>query len=362
MQERMDRRRFMRLSGAIGGSLLAGGVLAACADEDKTASSSASAGSQAPAQRVAGPDDLALTPEELEQIRSRGLRFGFNTNNRTDDFSATLIRGGEETAEEYGIELIVGSADFDASKQLSDVQSLVQQQVDAIFLVAVDANAISPAVLAANRANIPIVIVGGPPTRGEVVSVMNSSSYRGCFDSATALTEAIGRRGEVGIVAIPLALETIKQRDRGARDALRRAGVREAAFQAVSEQDEALSATQNIIQANPDVTGIFATWSLAVNGALAAIEDSGRDIKLSGFDAERAGFRAFDRGNEALVSLSGQQAFLQGRVGIDALCKTVLEQRVARAIEVPTVLVTRDNYREMWDRLYPGVEAPFRAA
>lgn len=361
MDRELDRRTMLQHSLKLGGAFVAAPFLAACGDAAKSTSSTAAKTTSAVAKAVGAPEDIALSAEEVAKIKSMGLRFGFNTNNRTDDFSNTLISGGEKAAKELGIDLIVGSADFDAAKQLSDVNALVQQKVDAIFLVAVDGDAISPAVLAANRAKIPVIIIGGPPTRGEVISVMNSASYQGCLESCTALIEATGGKGEIGIVAIPLALETIKQRDKGAKDALKKAGVKQAAFQAVSKQDEALSATQNIIQANPGLTGIFATWSLAVNGALAAIKDSGKDLKLSGFDAERAGFKAFDKGDPQLVSLSGQQAFLQGRVGLEALCKAKLGTPVAKAIEVPNKLVTKDNYKEMWDVLYPGLKRPFKA-
>ncbi|MEL6269526.1 MAG: sugar ABC transporter substrate-binding protein [Chloroflexota bacterium] len=305
--------------------------------------------------------DLALTPEEIEEIASMNLRFGFNMNHRTDDFINQVIAGGEAAAEDYGIELLVGEANFDAAKQLSDVEALVQQEVDAIFMIAVDSDSISRAIIQANDAGIPVVVVGGPPTRGEILSLMNSTSYDGCFESCKFLVDSVGGTGKIGVISIPLALSTIRDRETGTLDAIGESQMQLIGLQPVFSQDEALAAAENMIQAHPDLTAIFATWSLAVNGVLAAVEASGNDIKVSGYDAEVAGFMAFHEGNPNLLSLAGQQGRQQGITGLDALCKNILGQPVASDILVPTVLVTAEDYMEKWDELYPGVEVPWEA-
>ncbi|PJF24103.1 MAG: hypothetical protein CUN53_19520, partial [Phototrophicales bacterium] len=146
---------------------------------------------------VATAGDVALTAEEIEMIRGMGLKLGFETNHRTDDFINLLIKGGEDTAAEYGIELIVSEANFDAAKQLADMEALIQQEVDGIFLVAVDSDSISSAIIQANEAGIPVIIIGGAPTRGEVLSVMNSTSYDGCYESTRYLIDAVGGAGKI---------------------------------------------------------------------------------------------------------------------------------------------------------------------
>lgn len=365
------QRRFSPIWAALGTATL---ILAACAtpapqaqptspppEPTQAPTAPQSAQGTVPAERasVGRAEDIALTPEEIEKVRGMKLRFGFNTNHRTDDFINLLIKGGEDTARQYGIELLVSEAGFDANRQLSQLEDLIQQKVNGIFVVAVDFDAISPAIEKANAAGIPVVIVGGPPSRGEVLSVMNSTSYEGCYESAKYLVDAVGGEGKIGIVTIPLALKTIQERDQGTLDAIATSKMQVVGNQAVWKQEEALAAVENMITANPDIKAIFATWSLAVNGALAAIEASGKDIKLAGYDAERAGFQAFHEGNPYLLALSGQQATVQGKAAIDALAKAALGQPVPKEILVPTVLVTRDNYKEMWNVLYPGITPPW---
>ena len=233
---------------------------------------------------------LQLTSEQSADIAARGLTFGFLTNNQSDDFSRTLVSGAEGHAGELGVELVVNNADFDANTQLSQFDALVQRGVDGIFLTAVDAGSIGQAVRRANDANIPVFIVGGAPARGDVIAVMNASSYQGSYDATAAMMEAIGEpNAQIAILGIPFALQTIRDREKGVLDAVGAAGGQIISLQSDFSQDRLLELATNVIQANPDLKGIVATWSLAVNAATEAVKQSGRDILIAGYDSEVPG-------------------------------------------------------------------------
>lgn len=303
---------------------------------------------------------LALTDDQAADISARGLTFGFLTNNISDDFSRTLVAGGEARAEELGVELIVNSADFDANTQLSQFDALVQQGVNGIFLTAVDAASIGQGVLRANEAGIPVFIVGGAPARGEVIAVMNASSYQGSLEAGTALMEAIGEpNAQIAVLGIPFALQTIRDREKGILDAIGAAGGQLVSLQSDFSQDRLLELATNVIQANPELDGIFATWSLAVNAATEAVEQSGRDIPIAGYDSEAPGYVELASGDTNIVALSGQQAAVQGRAAIDGLAQSILGATLCEEIITPNLLVTAENFEEMWDIQYPGAPRPW---
>ena len=303
---------------------------------------------------------LNLSADQMADIQSRGLTFGFLTNNLSDDFSRTLVSGGEAFAEELGVELIVNSADFDANTQLSQFDALVQQEVDGIFLTAVDAASIGQAVRRANDADIPVFIVGGAPTRGEVISVMNAASYQGSFDAGMAMMEAIGEpNAKIAVLGIPFALQTIRDREKGILDAIGAGGGQMISLQSDFSQDVLLQLATNVIQANPDLGGIFATWSLAVNAATEAVKQSGRDIPIAGYDSEAAGYLELASGDTNIVALSGQQAFLQGRAALEGLSQAILGAELCDEIITPNLLVTAENYEASWEIQYPGVTPPW---
>lgn len=305
-------------------------------------------------------ESLHLTEAQAADISARGLTFGFLTNNLSDDFSRTLVAGGQQQAEALGVELIVNNADFDANTQLSQFDALVQRQVNGIFLTAVDAGSIGQAVRRANQADIPVFIVGGAPARGEVVSVMNAASYQGSFDATAALMERIGEaNAQIAILGIPFALQTIRDREKGVLDAVGAAGGQIISLQSDFSQDRLLELATNVIQANPDLAGIVATWSLAVNAATEAVRQSGRNIPIAGYDSEVPGYMELHSGQTNIVALSGQQAALQGRAAIDGLAQVALGATLCPEIITPNLLVTADNYAEMWEIQYPGVTPPW---
>ncbi|MEM7721148.1 MAG: sugar ABC transporter substrate-binding protein [Pseudomonadota bacterium] len=309
---------------------------------------------------LATAEDLHLTDAQQADIAERGLTFGFLTNNISDDFSRTLVSGGESFAEDLGVELIVNNADFDANTQLSQFDALVQRGVDGIFLTAVDAGSIGQAVRRANQDDIPVFIVGGAPARGEVISVMNAASYQGSFDATAALMEEIGEpNAQIAILGIPFALQTIRDREKGVLDAVGAAGGQIISLQSDFSQDRLLELATNVIQANPDLGGIVATWSLAVNAATEAVEQSGRDIPIAGYDSEVPGYLELHSGDTNIVALSGQQAAVQGRAAIEGLAQAVLGAELCEEIITPNLLVTAENYQEMWATQYPGATAPW---
>ncbi len=303
---------------------------------------------------------LNLTAEQAADIGARGLTFGFLTNNLSDDFSRTLVAGAEAHATELGVTLVVNNADFDANTQLSQFDALVQRGVDGIFLTAVDAGSIGQAVRRANDADIPVFIVGGAPARGEVISVMNAASYQGSYDATAAMMEAIGEpNAQIAILGIPFALQTIRDREKGVLDAVGANGGQIISLQSDFSQDRLLELATNVIQANPDLAGIVATWSLAVNAATEAVAQSGRDIPIAGYDSEVPGYMQFHSGDTNIVALSGQQAALQGRAALEGLSQAILGAELCEEIITPNLLVTAENYQEMWGVQYPGATPPW---
>ena len=364
MATEYSRRQLLRLGATTAAALGAGAALSACGGEDsgdRTDVAPAGPGKAAGSGKLLkDAESLALTEQQLAEVKGRKLTFGFLMNNIADDFSKTLASSGEKHAKDYGIGLVVNSGDFDANKQLSQFNALVQRKVSGIFLTAVDAAAIGAAVLRANQAKIPVFIVGGPPGRGDVISVMNAASYQGCKDAGAALMKRIDKpNAKIAVLGIPFALQTIRDREKGILDAVGAGGGQIVSLQSDFSQDKLLALASNAIAANPDLGGIFATWSLAVNAVIQAVKKSGKDIPFAGYDSEATGYKELAAGNKNLVALSGQQAFVQGKAAIDGLCQAVLGNKLAPEIITPNLLVTAENYAESFEKQYPGAEKPF---
>src|SRR5699024_10019178 len=62
-----------------------------------------------------------------------------------------------ERAEDLGAEVIVQSADGDADKQLSTIQNMFSQDIDALVVIAANSDALAPVIEQANEQNVPVV-------------------------------------------------------------------------------------------------------------------------------------------------------------------------------------------------------------
>ena len=75
----------------------------------------------------------------------------------TVEFFSVMRRGIDKAAEEFGLDITYGDAEWDAGKQLSQVENFIVKKVDAIMLCAADNMALLPAVKLCNDANIPLI-------------------------------------------------------------------------------------------------------------------------------------------------------------------------------------------------------------
>lgn len=75
----------------------------------------------------------------------------------TVEFFSVQRRGLDAAAQEFGLNLIYADAEWDAGKQLSQVENFIARKVDLVLLCAADNMALRTAVTRCNEANIPII-------------------------------------------------------------------------------------------------------------------------------------------------------------------------------------------------------------
>ncbi len=73
------------------------------------------------------------------------------------EFFKAERQGMDKAAQEFGLKLTYADAEWDAGKQLSQVENFVAKKVDLILLCAADNQALLPAVKACNDAKIPLI-------------------------------------------------------------------------------------------------------------------------------------------------------------------------------------------------------------
>ena len=77
-------------------------------------------------------------------------RVGLSMNTLNNPFFVDVVEGAKKAAEERGIELVVTDAQNQPSKQLEDVENMLQKGLDLLILDPSDSDAVIAAVESAN--------------------------------------------------------------------------------------------------------------------------------------------------------------------------------------------------------------------
>ena len=161
-----------------------------------------------------------------------------------------------EAAKDHA-QIDIAIANQDLSKQIADVQDFVTKKVDVIVISPVDSKGVKAAVLTAQRAGIPVITVDISAQGVEVASHIATDNYAGGLQAGTLMCKVLGGKGKVGVIDYP-TVQSVIDRVTGFKKALEACpDVKIVAIQPGITRADALSAAQNMLQANPDLAGIF---------------------------------------------------------------------------------------------------------
>ncbi|MBD8689431.1 ABC transporter substrate-binding protein [Rhizobium skierniewicense] len=254
---------------------------------------------------------LCITPA----LAQEKLKIGMTFQELNNPYFVSMQEALKEAAASIGADVIVTDAAHDVAKQVSDVEDMLQQKIDILLLNPTDSAGIEAAVHAAKAAGV-IVVAIDANANGPVDTFVGSKNRDAGYLSCKHLGEALGGKGEVAILdGIPVV--PILQRVEGCKAALGEFKEIKLVDTQNGRQDRsvALGVVENMIQSHPKLAGIFSVNDGGAMGALAAIQGSGRDIKLTSVDGAPEAVKAIADGTN-FIETTAQFPRDQVRVGL----------------------------------------------
>ncbi len=260
-------------------------------------------------------------------------------------FFTQMNEGAEKKAQELGAKLVIFNANNDPAAQNNAIETYIADKVDGLVVVAIDTNGIMPAVEAAAAAGIPVAAVDAILPSGPQIAqvgVDNEAAGRAIGEHFLKVTGGTGKLGVVG--ALNSTIQNVRQK--GFEDVVKAApGVTMAGVvDGRNIQDNAMSAAESLMTANPDLTAIYATGEPALLGAVAAVESQGRqgDVKIVGWDLTASAIKGIDAGY--VVGVVQQDPAGMGAAAVEAAVKAIASKPTAtETVAVPITIVTKDN-------------------
>jgi len=275
-----------------------------------------------------------------------GQRIGLSVSTLNNPFFVSLRDSAQQAADDAGAELVVSDAQNDTAQQQDDVQNFISQQVSAILVNPVDSDAVVPAVEAANDAGIPVIALDRKASGGDVVSTIASDNVQGGKMAGEELIRLVGSGNVAQLEGIP-GTDPARDRGQGFQEAIdAQSSVKVVASQTADfDRSEGLTVTENIMQANSDIKGIFAQNDEMALGAVQALGDqAGDDVKIAGFDGGEDALNAIQDGT--MNATIAQQPDKMGSLGVETAISVINGESVEENIPVEVNLVTQDNVSE----------------
>ncbi len=270
---------------------------------------------------------------------------------RNHIFYKDLEDGLKEEAAKHKFELVITSADFDLGKQLSHIEDFVTRKVDAIIVCPVDSKGVGPGIKKANEAMIPVFTADIAAQEGEVVSHIASDNVAGGRLAGEYMGKLLGGKGEVAIINHPI-VTSVLDRVQGFREGLAKfpdiSIIADVTGQGVREKS--LEVTADVLQARPQLDGIFGINDDSALGALDAVQQFNRtNIVIIGYDATPPACDAIKRGSSLKADVI-QYPKQIGSMTIETIAKHFRKASVPRVIPVDVGIIDRDGLMKMAER------------
>jgi len=274
-------------------------------------------------------------------------------------FFNDMQRGAQAAATRLGVDLVVQAADreIDVERQMQIIENLIQTGVQAMALTPSGSREVVPAVVKANRANIPLVIVdtrldkaAADEAGAKIVSFIGSDNYEGGRIAAKFIVDisrATKGKANVAVLEGIPGHETGDSRLRGFKDGIKDTpGVKIVASQPANwERDQGFNVFQNMLQAHPDIDTLFACNDMMALGAAEAIRAAGKtgSIRVVGFDAVEDARKAIREGS--MLASVAQFPDEMGRIAVENAVHAIKGEPVAPEAKVRIELITKENVK-----------------
>ena len=296
---------------------------------------------------------MSLVPGTIAQDDTYTIAFVPGVN--PDPFYITMSAGVNQAATDLGLEIIQQDPErFDVTISAPIIEALIARgDIDALVTAPNDKEQSIPVLQEAHEAGIPVLTVDtfigdGNYADGEVtfpISYIGSDNVQGGYIACSSLADQLGEGAKIYVSNTRPGISTTDQREEGCLQAAEDRGLIVARVDYnENSADTAQQQTAAVLQANPDIVGMFATNTFGALGAGTAIQNAGLQgaIEVALFDAseENIGFL-----NDGIVSLViAQKPADMGYLGV-ALATAYLDGVASIPARIPTgyAVITADN-------------------
>lgn len=272
------------------------------------------------------------------------------------DMSSFITQGQEgmqSYAKDNNIELLWNSANGDVATQASQVDQLINQKVDAIIIVPVQADSLAPQMASAKAANIPVIAVNTALSdQGALKSSVLPDDVAAGAQEMEMMAQKLGGRGNIVVLQGPLGSSPELDRTKGIKDTLAKyPDIKILAMDTANwKRDEAVNKVKNWLSSFGDqINGIVSENDDMGLGAVQALSEAGKSIPVVGIDGIQDGLQAVKDGK--FIGTSLQHGRVEMAEGLAVAQKAAKGEQVEATYTYKMPAITPQNV----DQYYKNV-------
>ncbi|GAB3254843.1 ABC transporter substrate-binding protein [Arthrobacter pigmenti] len=203
--------------------------------------------------------------------------------------------GAEKAAKEYNVRITFQGPDTESNvaQQIEMLTSALNKNPDALALAALDSKAAAPLLETAKSKDIPVVAFDSGVDSELPVSTVATDNKAAAAEAAHHMAKLIGGEGQVAVVAHDQTSKSGKHRRDGFVNWMKKnaPGIEIVGVQyGGGDQLKSTDLAKAMIQANPELDGLYGTNEGSAIGIVNAVQEMGMkgELAVVGFDSGKA--------------------------------------------------------------------------
>lgn len=298
-----------------------------------------------------GSSAVATTaPDQQSKAQNTGTEskktiLGVVNVNAVYTYFQAEIKGMQEQAKKENVELVVLDSQGDAGKEISNVESLITQKVNAILLISVGETDGGQCVKTAQAANIPIIAVsrkisGSKPSCSVITGPDHAQAGADYF-----VSKMMNGKGKIAeIQGMPGDGNEILRAD-ALKNALAKYPDIKLLTSIAANYDpaKANAAASDILSKYPDVEAFYVHNDGMAQGVIKAVKDANKTgkIKIYAIDGEQTAIASIKAGEQ--TATNGAPVGLEGARAVHAAVKIIKGEKVDEFYYTPSIVIDQSN-------------------
>lgn len=301
-------------------------------------------------KNVGTPEDNAVSEEEQGGENAEeedGYVFGFSAIDMENPYFITLESAIREVIEDNEDKMITKDPSSDPELQSQQIDEMIAEGIDAIFLCPVDWEAITPSLERLQDAGVKIINVDTQVKEMDYVDAyIGSDNEEAGYICGEDLIERCPDGGTVAILECPTQ-NSINDRITGFEEAIAKA---EIGFEVIAREDtngefeKALDAAKKIFQEYPDVTAVMCgNDQLAVAAKTAANLAKLDQVIIYGVDGSPDIKKELKKPGNQIAGTAAQSPINMGKTAADIGIRLLDGKEVEKETYEDVFMIDQDN-------------------